>query len=149
MKILSQRDPQWSKEKLGESNATIGMYGCLICSLSMLSDWCGKYQDPKWMARNLHFNSSGLLLWPSINTTPDMPMNFVYRYYKQDKEKILEILKSKDRMCVLNIQYGKHWVVLVGYSRIGGYKVADPWSGNIRNIGSGEGLVGFAELIKK
>lgn len=38
MRIFSQRDPEWSGQKIGTSSQTIGMVGCFITSLGMLSD---------------------------------------------------------------------------------------------------------------
>lgn len=36
--IYSQNDPEWKNVKLGNSNLTIGNYGCYITSLGMLSN---------------------------------------------------------------------------------------------------------------
>jgi hypothetical protein len=36
LQALSQRDSKWSNTKLGNTNLTLGKYGCLITSLAML-----------------------------------------------------------------------------------------------------------------
>jgi hypothetical protein len=149
MKLLSQRDNKWVNNRIGESPITVGGFGCLITSLSMFSDWYGKYRDPAWMAKNLKFTKDGLFLWPSMNDS-ELPFKFVYRYYKRDDKKIKEILNSKDNACVLQVNNGKHWVALVGYSRIYGYKIADPFYGDIIYINKHyPNITGFAEITRK
>jgi ABC-type bacteriocin/lantibiotic exporter with double-glycine peptidase domain len=151
MIILSQKNPSWRWELIGKSYLHIGNYGCLIACLSMLSDWYGNYRDPKWMARNLSFTNGGLLLWLSI-TSSKLPMSFVYRYYKQDDRKIREILASKDNACILQVPFGgyTHWVVLIGYSKLKGYKIADPWDGKIKWLNTSyKKIIGFAEITRK
>lgn len=148
---LHQGDKRWSKTLLGNSKETISKSGCLITCLSMLSDWYGNYRDPKWMARNLSFTNGGLLLWLSI-TSSKLPMSFVYRYYKQDDRKIREILASKDNACILQVPFGgyTHWVVLIGYSKVKGYKIADPWDGKIKWLNNSyKKIIGFAEITRK
>jgi hypothetical protein len=148
MILLKQNDPKWGPLKIGSTNLTIGGYGCLITCLSMLSDWYGYYKAPDWMAKYLAFTSKGLLLWNSI-TTSKLPMKFVYRYYTKDDKKIKEILYSKNGSCVLQVKYGSafHWVVLVGYSKLLGYKIADPIDGKIKR--NPYTIVGLAELTRK
>jgi len=148
MKTLSQKNPAWGYQKIGDSNATIASYGCLITSLSMLSDWYGKYKNPSWMAKNLKFTKDGLLYWNSI-TSSELPMKFVYRYYSRDDKKIKEILYSKDNACILRVvlNHYQHWVVLLGYSRLYGYKIADPIDGKVKYLKYP--ITGFAEVAKK
>lgn len=148
MLYLSQRDPRWAYEKIGSSTATIGKYGCLITDISMFSSWYGKYRDPKWMARNLAFTRDGLLIWKSIDSS-ELPMKFVYRYYTKNDTKIREILASRDGVCLLQVNYN-HWVALVGYSRLYGYRVADPYYGDVIYLSKRNyKITGFAELTRK
>jgi hypothetical protein len=149
MIILKQSDPRWGALKIGNSNLTIGGYGCLITSISMLSDWYGMFRDPAWMAKYLSFTPGGLLLWQSV-TASKLPLKFVYRYYSRDDAKIKSILLSKDGSCVLQVKYGTgyHWVVLVGYSKLYGYKIADPIDGKIKWNPYKE-ITGFAEFTRK
>ncbi len=148
MKILSQRNPAWGEVRIGESTAKIKDYGCLITCLSMLSDWYHYYFDPEWMAENLMFTGSGLIIWKSI-TASILPMKFVYRYYKRDDAKIKSILVSQDNACILQVN-SNHWVVLVGYSKVFGYKVADPYYGDVVYLARrGYKITGFAEVTKK
>lgn len=151
MKILKQSDPRWSLEKIGESNTTIGKDGCLITCLSMLSDWYGQYESPAWLARSLDFTPDGKLLWKSIRP----PMRFVYRYYRRYDHKIKEILLSQDNAVVLQVPFKglftttPHWVVLIGFSRYLGYKIADPYDGKIKWLSkSYKDITGFGEVTR-
>jgi len=147
MKIISQRDPKWSGLKIGKSPLTIGMYGCALTSLSMLSDWYGDYKDPAWIAKNLEFTKEGLILWSSMNGK--LPMNFVYRYYKRDDVKIKQVLASARGAVLLQVNNGKHWVVLVGYSRLQGFKIADPFYGDVVFLNKRyPNITGWVEVIK-
>jgi hypothetical protein len=148
MILLSQRNPAWAKVKLGKSNLTVHNYGCTTVGLSMLSDWYGMYTNPGKLAQKAIYTSGGLIIWKELEKF--LPMKFVYRYYKRDDAKIKEILASKDGSCLLQVNDGKHWVVLVGYSRIKGYKIFDPWFGDAVYLsGRYPNITGFSELTRK
>jgi len=145
MKLLNQRNPKWSQVLIGKSQATLGDFGCTITCLSMLSEWYGKFKSPDWIAKNLEFTHDGKIFWKSIDGK--LPFKFVYRYYKQDDTKIKEILFSKNGSCLLNVNDGKHWVLLVGYSKIFGYRVADPFYGDMIYLKKRyKNITGFTEL---
>lgn len=147
MRILSQRNPIWGDINIGQSSEKISRSGCLITCLSMLSDWYGTFNTPGWMARNLSFTSDGRLLWQSIRP----PMRFVYRYYKRDDAKIKSILFSKDNAVILEVPAfnAKHWVLVVGFSRWAGYKIADPFDGTTKWLDkSYRNITGFAEITR-
>ena len=149
MVILNQTDKRWAGTMLGQSNASVGRYGCVVTSLAMLSSWYGKYRTPKWIAENLRFTPQGLLYWKSMDGK--LPMKFVYRYYRRDDVKIKSILASMDNACILEVPFGtgKHWVALVGYSRIYGYRVADPLHGDIVYLNKRyKAITGFTEVTR-
>ena len=151
-KLQSQRDPKWAKVTMGQSNSTIGQYGCLITDISSLSSWYGKYSDPEWLAKNLKFTQGGLLFWNSI-TESVLPMKFVYRYYKRDDGIIKKALFSSNDCVILEVQWGgsKHWVTAINWSPIKGYRVADPWSGTYMYLNKSQfpTITGFAILTRK
>lgn len=151
MIYLSQKDPRWSYVRMGNSSSTIGGYGCLITSLSMLSSWYGKYRHPEWMANNLSFTNGGLLFWRSI-TDSELPMKFVYRYYQRNDAKMKEILKSANGSCVVEVALGtgRHWLPVIGHSAIFGFKVVDPLRGDSVYLNKRyPRITGFAELTRK
>lgn len=148
MIILNQKNPLWRNKKIGKSQSSIGEFGCTISCLSMISDWYKKYKNPEWMSDNLSFTPDGRIFWTSI-TESELPMKFVYRYYAKDDAKIKKILASKDGTCILQVN-NNHWVFLIGYSKILGYKVADPFYGDTTYLLPRRYKVtGFTELIRK
>ena len=97
----------------------------------------------------MKFTSSGLLLWKSI-TESELPFKFVYRYYTRDDVKIKKILASRDGAVALQVNNRKHWVALIGYSRIYGYKIADPYYGDIIYLNKRyPNITGYAEVTRK
>jgi len=57
----SQLDPRWSDYIIG-SYATIGQYGCLLTSLTMIANYYGRYYNPVTAAQASNFASSGALI---------------------------------------------------------------------------------------
>jgi hypothetical protein len=121
---LSQRDPRWSFKTIGNSNSTIGQYGCTITCIAMASSWFNCYQDPGWMAKNLRFLDDKIL-WQSIDEKTCF--DFEWRFYKHDPLRISDGLNSINKICLLQV-YNRHWVVALKKVPFG-YWVADPWSG--------------------
>ena len=153
MKLVNQEDPKWASVTIGHSSSSIKRYGCTISCLSMLSDWYGKFFDPKYMAKNLVFNNNGEIIWNSITDNPHMPMKFVWRYYGYDEAHLLPALKGKDTSVLLRINLvikGKtfvHWVV--GIRKVGNlYYVADPLGG-YRHFINRSAITGFTVLEKR
>ena len=64
MKILSQNDKAWCKEKLGSSQLTIGKFGCTSVCISMLSDYFKGFVSPLQIAHNaMNYRTDGLIVW--------------------------------------------------------------------------------------
>ena len=122
MQYLSQRDPRWSFKTIGQSKTTIGAQGCVLASLSMLSDYFKCFKDPAWMAKNLSFLVDRVL-WQSVSR--ELCFKFIWRFYKYDERMILDAIKEPDKACLLNV-YNRHWVVAIRKVPFG-YWVADPW----------------------
>jgi hypothetical protein len=134
MKLLSQRDPQWSGVSIGESSVTLRESGCVVTDIAMLSDWysryrnAGKYRNPGKLAKKLKFTSSGLLYWSSIEAYKSLGFKFTWRFYRYDESRILPALRGKNTTCLLRLYHGSasHWVV--GIRKVGSYYlVADPY----------------------
>lgn len=146
--FLEQDDPRWDNVTIGNTPYTVGDWGCLITSLSMLSYWYKDYKDPAWIAKNLRYTSNGSLYWTSMNGK--LPMNFVRRYYVRNITKIVSILKSKDNACVIEVPYGKwkHWLAVVGFEA-NAIVAADPIDGTRCYPESKYGkITGFAEVTR-
>ncbi len=127
MKYLSQRDPRWANKKLGASSLTLGRFGCTTTSLSMLTDYFGKYWSPPEIAGTKAFyTTSGLVQWEKLK----LPMKFVSRIRTRNDSAIQASIKDPDKAVLLNVNNGAHWVVALRKAVIGDdYLVVDPWTG--------------------
>lgn len=128
MQLLSQRDKRWSWKPIGDTTSTIGRWGCTITAISMLSDYFKCFNDPAWMAKNLRFTSEAKIIWKSV--TEKLCFQFVYRYYKNDKDAFNQALKDPKMACILE-EKSRHWVTALRRLPMG-YWVADPWTGSKR-----------------
>lgn len=127
MKILCQRDPQWSQSLLGASSLTIGRYGCTTTCLSMLTDYFGKYQSPPEIAgRKEFYAKEGLILWNKLNLGD---MQFISRGYGNNKLAIDAAIKNPSLAVILEVNHS-HWVVAIGKTIFGQTRIADPWFGD-------------------
>ena len=144
---LNQRDKRWKDDYMGNSNATIGDYGCLITGIASHSHWSCACLTPDKLAKNLKFTADGRLFWGSIDEYEDLGMKFVKRFYYYDKSKIIKILSSEKGLCLVEVPFGsgRHWMPAVNYN--GDVKCYDPWNETyvdaIRQYGK---ITGFVEL---
>lgn len=138
---LSQGDYRWSRKNIGESNLTIGGYGCLITCIAMAS---GK--TPLEVEDVLHFTDNdytyggGLMMWDDHNKKElhKMGLEYVGRYRgwgKEDERKMKELCQAEDFIPILEVltKSGyRHWVLPIGRAltwRGLGWGVNDPWNG--------------------
>jgi GH25 family lysozyme M1 (1,4-beta-N-acetylmuramidase) len=144
MKILSQMFSQWHDIMIGKSNETVGRKGCLITCISMITDFIGHYINPGELAQTLDFTCNALLIWSSVSKAK---LDFVYRYYSRDDAKIKKAFADPDQFVILQVN-NNHWVWLIGIK--GGYKVADPYYGDVIYISKRRyRITGFAILEKQ
>lgn len=134
MQYLSQRDIRWKDERLGASVLTVGKYGCTTTGISMLTDYFGCFVSPKDIARNRHnYTRSGLILWGDLDFKN---MKFVWRDYKEDKTRIADACKQKNKAVLLTVDGDSHWVVAVRPIEGGDYIIIDTWDGKKKNLKS-------------
>ena len=96
----------------------------------MLTDYFsafkGEWKSPDQLAQKLKFNVEGMIIWSSL---PDVvQFKLEKRLYGRFDNEIKKSLDSPDRAVLLQVDH-YHWVVALGKSFFGGYKVADPWTG--------------------
>lgn len=129
--LLSQNDPRWKGTILGESQVTIGGYGCTITCIAM------KYGlNPEQV--NLLFNQNGVFAAPASNPRQKNLVNWTkigqalpgvslgYRYYEYNNEVALQNMP-----CLVEVDFDgtdridkRHWVLFIGNQRL-----YDPWDG--------------------
>lgn len=150
LRFLRQNDPKWGNTTIGNTKYTLARYGCTITSLSELSSWYCGYKSPDVLAKELQFNNNGEILWQSIDKV--LPYNFVYRYYSYDKDKLLEILRSEHNAAIVRVPFAgaAHWLTLIGYNNILGFRCIDPLRGDATYVSTRYGKInGFTELTRK
>ena len=137
IKPLSQVDERWRYNKLGTSNSTIGGYGCLITSVSMMLNYFGFDTDPARLNRllidNGGFYNGNLFVWNSIPRFYP-PVTFGYRYSYAALYKIDEQL-AQNKPAIIHVDFvpttpsvEEHWVLVVGKEN-GSYIINDPRDG--------------------
>lgn len=127
MIMFSQQDPRWANLQFG-GGYTIGRYGCVISCLTMARNWFfNDNKTPDWAARLLLF-SSGAVIWSSIS---NIGLRFVQRVFGRNDAVINEALINPNKCCLIQVN-NNHWLWLIGRLVPGrGWKVVDPWHGDI------------------
>lgn len=126
---LSQRDPRWANIKIGQTNLTLGRFGCTITCLAMLMD-----RTPDVLARSLRYTSDGKVFWSSDFS----PIKFEFRDYIRNDGKIIECLANPHRAAILEVDNGSHWVLPLIFfppdRKNPTYLIIDPWDGKYKAI---------------
>ena len=146
MKTLSQRDPRWSWKKLGQSQASVGRYGCTVTSISMGTDYFNKWEDPGELAETLSFTLDGSILWASLPLKTCLKLET--RFYGQKDDLIQEALKNPKKVVLIQVE-NYHWVLGLGRNLFGGYRIADPWFGDKSTTKRYKSITGGAVLVLK
>lgn len=145
-KLLSQRDPRWASDYLGQSNSTVGRYGCTITSISMGAGYFNVWKSPKELAKELSFTKDGLLIWGSLPNVTDFKLET--RFYGQRDDLIKGALAHPKKFCLIQVE-NYHWVLATGKNLFGGYKINDPWFGDKSTTKRYKSITGGAVLVLK
>lgn len=147
--LFSQRDPKWSKLKLGTGTGTIGDFGCLLVSCAMLAKYYGKDTNPeqlnKLFIQNNSYANGNLYKWYeglskvysdiellSLVDTPDPVSSSQFNLMKNEINEGRPVILQVD-FYPATAQPDMHFVLLVGYDDKN-YYVADPFYGDISNL---------------
>jgi len=131
MTSYSQRDPKWANVKLGQSNLTMGRYGCTTTCIADLSTYFGNSFTPLQAVETIKYTPDGLILWQSCKFAS---FGFERREYGRNDTNIQSVLKDPNRAVILNVASGSHWVVCTGKTFFNIYKIADPWLGDFADM---------------
>ena len=146
MVILSQRNPRWSKCKIGVSSLLVGRFGCTVTAMSMLTDYFGIWGSPEQIAgHNEWFTKDGLVTWKNLNLKA---MKFEKRLYNRVDTEIMASVEDPDKAVILEVDYS-HWVVCLGRNIFGKYRIADPWDGKKKLITAYGEITGSAHFIRR
>ncbi len=134
---LSQMDPRWKNKALGFDTSTIGSYGCLMTSMTMVANYYGFNETPDTVNEKMKAAKGyqGALIIPAVlpAALPGMiyrnfincensaaPMTEIDAYLAQGKPVIIEVDYAPDP----GLQ--NHWIVL--YEKRGNdYLLRDPY----------------------
>lgn len=132
-RLLSQRDPRWSSQRIGASNLTVGRFGCCLTSISMLSFYFNCFKSPLEIASNANnFTTEGLVNWNKLKFDN---MKFAARIRGTPlASTIRDALKAPNKAIMLEVSNGSHWVVAVKYNWLGRLIVCDPWDGKLCDV---------------
>lgn len=127
MQSFSQRDPKWSQKRLGDSQLTMGRFGCTTTAIADLSTYFGDNLNPGQMVQKIKY-LQGLVVWASCVFKT---FKFERREYGRYDARILAALRNPDTAVILQVNKGAHWVVATGYDSVEKvFKIADPWFGD-------------------
>lgn len=93
----------------------------------MLLDFFKKFKNPGVLAKTLDFTKDGLILWGSL---PKVGFQLEKRFTGEDRALIDAALKAPNKGVLIQVE-NYHWVLGLGRSIFGGYRIADPWFGDI------------------
>ena len=134
---LSQMDSRWRYEKLGTSSSTIGGYGCLITSASMMLKYFGFDTDPsrlnKLLIENGGYHDGNLFVWDSLaKIFPGVSFGTRYSYAALDK---VDAQLQAGKPVIIHVDFvpstpaiDEHWVLVVG-KQGSDYIINDPRDG--------------------
>jgi hypothetical protein len=126
--LFKQCDSRWGSHALGTSAKTICQAGCLMSSVSMILNDCGKTingagADPgnfnSWLTSNGGYVSGNLFVWGS---TSKFGLNFV-GFLSTDAD--IKAKFNQGYAVILNVNNGGHYVLMTGHTA-SGYNVNDP-----------------------
>ncbi len=141
MILLSQRDDRWRLKRLGFSDVTIGLFGCVITCYAMAWE-TGADDVNEYFKNNDCFVNLNLVYWAK---TP----GFVWRGWTYDNAKVLEAIE-KHGFCIVetdlndNPRDGKHFVLFIGDGML-----YDPWDGKKKPVSSYKDFYGYVEIDPK
>ncbi len=139
-KTLSQRDPQWSNQRLGwgsTNTSTIGSHGCTISSLASLLNTTPDIVNKKlievkgYASSKTTPNTFNLLWWTKIKEAFPQ-VKEVIRYYDYNNDiAIVEIEQNGGILVEVDgsrIGASRHWVLYIGNGQM-----MDPWFGTVKS----------------
>lgn len=132
---LSQRDPRWASDKLGNSNLTIGSHGCLVTCLAMAVGVTPAEFNRR--LREVGGFTGALVYWKMVEVA--YPQLDYYKFI--DCRYVPAPLNEIDAMLALGIPVevevdfnpdtafvDQHWILIIGKAG-DDYIANDPWTG--------------------
>lgn len=148
MKLYSQRDIRWAKEKIGNTNSTIGQYGCTITCIAMLAEITPSEVNKRMTRVGGYLRD--LVIWEKINEAIPWLSNGI-RARKYENNKVTQAI-SDNGGCLVEVDFDgvvdtpndEHWVLFVGNKTL-----YDPWTGTVKDTNHYPVLKGYTIINLK
>lgn len=125
---FKQTDSRWASVQIGSSGKTMAKIGCATTAVAMMESFrTGKTIYPDAMSKQLSYDATGSLYWPSHYTVVTDSANYLSRIHN---------LLSQGKPVLFgarNASGKQHWVVITGFTGGTGlstaaFKIHDPGS---------------------
>ena len=108
---FKQTDSRWASVQIGSSGKTMAQIGCATTAVAMMeSTRTGTTIYPDAMSKQLSYDSTGSLYWPSHYTVVTQSTNYLARMYELLKQGKPVLFGAK------NASGKQHWVVVTGFA---------------------------------
>lgn len=134
---LSQQDPQWKNQDLGDDVITIGKFGCLLTCMAMVADGFGADENPATLNRKMKAVGGfiGALVIPAALPNAVPGVRFI-KYVPCEGQPApladIDATLQAGKPVIVEVDYSpakglqNHWVVV--YAKQGDdYLIQDPW----------------------
>ena len=125
---FSQNNTQWSGDKLGTSDRTIGSDGCVISGAAVVANYFGHVTDPGKLNRDLinigGYASGNLFIWDALHQLyPDITVDWdmFIRDTSLITDALIDAVLLSKRLVMAQVDYNPttvilepHWVVILG-----------------------------------
>jgi len=126
--IYGQRGAKWKNKKIGNSNSSIGDYGCTICCLAMLAGITPDDVNTRLAGVNGYLVDK--IIWAKVKQAIPW-LEFEWRGYQYDNNKVKKAIADNGG-CLVEVDFDgsiatprdRHWVLFIGNQRM-----CDPWTG--------------------
>ncbi|TYQ18352.1 UNVERIFIED_CONTAM: peptidase C39-like protein [Acetivibrio alkalicellulosi] len=114
-----QIDPEWSKDRIGNTQYILGSSGCLISALASSMNKLGYETDPKQLNKEFSLNDvytgNGEVIWYKINEViPEID----YTYKRAFSRRTIENYLKQGLLPIVEVKFNTtgifHWVLIVG-----------------------------------
>lgn len=124
----SQRDQRWGNKKMLPSALKLKDFGCTTTAIADLSTYFGDNFNPAQVCDRVKYTKDGLIIWASCKFKT---FSFWFREQGRNDTNIKNALADPNIAVILQVAYGKHWVVATGWDSVNKiFKIADPLYGD-------------------
>jgi hypothetical protein len=132
-----QNDPRWGKDRLGDSDGTLGSEGCAVASVAMVLGYYGVDTNPQKLNRYLSqhggYTRQGWIYWERATELQPGRVRHVYENLPCYRLIDCNLLKGNPVIVRLRLRGGTHFVVIAGKRGLD-YLTQDPGAGASKGL---------------